>query len=313
MADLVSVLLKCAEIKSALEAPATNRRSCDRFRGRVGGFEANLRARDRSGKKPSAAEQRTLRAAHAMLVEAHAFVAQFARKGRFALLDKAKKVWSGEDDAKHFAEFNERLNRLSLDLSLALAVDAAALAAAQRREDAADAAADLRALEAALAEGRAEGREQHDEQMAALAEVRRVLGSGGAIALVALAHTLSDYGRQACALSADELRPELDALNETVGAALHDGDAGMAFGVTLPVMGIHAVDGQGPGEGGAHRADGAAVEDHPRRCRAGREMSRRMIAGQAGRRRRHAGGGGTDEIDQTAPGGIDDGAGKIIE
>ena len=72
MADLVSVLLKCAEIKSALEAPATNRRSCDRFRGRVGGFEANLRARDRSGKKPSAAEQRTLRAAHAMLTEAHA-------------------------------------------------------------------------------------------------------------------------------------------------------------------------------------------------------------------------------------------------
>ena len=41
--------------------------------------------------------------------------------------------------------------------------------------------------------GRAEGREQHDEQMAALAEVRRVLGSGGAIALVALAQLMDSY------------------------------------------------------------------------------------------------------------------------
>ena len=58
MAELVSVLLKCGEIKSALEAPGINQRSCARFVARLGSFEANLRARDRSGTAPSAAEQR---------------------------------------------------------------------------------------------------------------------------------------------------------------------------------------------------------------------------------------------------------------
>jgi serine/threonine protein kinase len=138
---------------------------------RIGGFEGQLGQLDRQlqgqGKALSYAQKKTLCSAGTMLENAQGFVAKFQHEANSTLADKARKVWSADDDDKAFTDFNMAINQYAVDLTLSLVIDAAV----QQAEDAKDAAADRKAMREVLEAGR-ELREQHGSVMDALKELR---------------------------------------------------------------------------------------------------------------------------------------------
>ena len=156
-----------------------NQKSSKRFGDRLAIAEPSLRKIAEKA-NPNDAERVFVESCYQLAEDAQSFLGQFEGGGKSDLMSKARKFVFADSDKEKFAEMNQRLNQISLDLSLNLNAEAWAA------EDAADAGADAAQLQAAtrdLVEQVGAMKEQqgqhHAELLGVIAELRESIDGGG--------------------------------------------------------------------------------------------------------------------------------------